>query len=291
VELYQLVSFVVIADEGNMTRAAELLNTSQPAVSAQIRALEDELEIRLFRRTHKGMELTPEGERLKARADTILQDVDAFRNEAEQLRGTEHGTIVLGVNTDAHLLRLKAIYSQLAQRHPEMSLVVKETMSWDVVDALHAKTIDMGFSYTIPDDNRIKTRPLGEIDLAVVAPEAWRDRIEGAGLKELAAMPWVWTSDHCPMSLVLSSLFDEIGETPIKAVVVDQESAILRLVADEVGLGIMPALKAETVADSHGLFTVMTLEKKLVLHLLMLMRRAEERRVRSMIDCIEQAWQ
>ncbi|OIQ52285.1 Hydrogen peroxide-inducible gene activator [Pseudodesulfovibrio hydrargyri] len=289
-ELYQLVSFVAVAEEGNMTRAASRLNMSQPAVSAQIKALEEELGISLFWRTPQGMDLTKGGERLKDRADIILRDVDAFRNEAEKARGGGRGSIALGVNTDPRLLRLKNVHSLLAKEFPEIFLVVKETMSWDVASELSSRNIDLGFSYTLPDDDRIEAQSLGEIELSIVASEAWRERLGAPGLKELASFPWVWTSDHCPMNKVLSGLFKSIGEEPVKAVVVDQESAILRLVADEVGLGIMPALKVEDVSDAYGIFSVMNLEKKLTLHLLSLERRADEPMIAAMVSLIREVW-
>jgi len=62
-ELYQLKTFVTVAEEGHLTRAAERLFTSQPAISAHIKSLEEELGVTLFHRTPKGMQLTTEGEK------------------------------------------------------------------------------------------------------------------------------------------------------------------------------------------------------------------------------------
>ena len=68
-KLYQLRSFVAVAEAGHLTRAAEKLHVSQPAVSAQIKALEDELDLVLFERTSSGMVLTPAGKRLLTDAE------------------------------------------------------------------------------------------------------------------------------------------------------------------------------------------------------------------------------
>src|SRR5512140_294423 len=76
-ELYQLRTFLAIARTGNLTRAASILATSQPAVSAQLRALEDELGVELFSRTSRGMELTAAGLALRPRAE----DLDARATE------------------------------------------------------------------------------------------------------------------------------------------------------------------------------------------------------------------
>jgi len=74
----RLRSFVVVAETGHLTRAAEKLHISQPALSAQIRALEDELDLTLFERTSTGMTLTAAGKRLLAGADKILAEAQAF---------------------------------------------------------------------------------------------------------------------------------------------------------------------------------------------------------------------
>jgi DNA-binding transcriptional LysR family regulator len=71
-ELYQLRSFVAVAEAAHLTRASEKLHVSQPAVSAQIKALEDELDLALFERTSSGMVLTSAGRRLLADAEKVL---------------------------------------------------------------------------------------------------------------------------------------------------------------------------------------------------------------------------
>ena len=77
-ELYQLKTFVTVADEGNLTRAAQRLHISQPAVSAHVKALESELGVNLFERTPKGMRLTGDGEVLKAQAERALAEVEGI---------------------------------------------------------------------------------------------------------------------------------------------------------------------------------------------------------------------
>jgi DNA-binding transcriptional LysR family regulator len=77
VSLLQLESFVVLAEERSVTRAAERLRVSQPPLTRRLRALEEELGVQLFERHGRGVRLLPPGQVLLARARQILADVDA----------------------------------------------------------------------------------------------------------------------------------------------------------------------------------------------------------------------
>ena len=86
-ELYQLRSFAAVAELGHLTRAAERLHISQPAVSAQIKALEDELGVSLFERVSSGMVLTSAGRKLLPAAEKVLDAAQALRSRASALQG------------------------------------------------------------------------------------------------------------------------------------------------------------------------------------------------------------
>ena len=85
-ELYHLKTFVMVAKEEHLTRAADKLNTSQPAVSAHIKALEEELGLVLFRRTSKGMRLTKEGTILYQKALASLSTIHDFQHQALRMQ-------------------------------------------------------------------------------------------------------------------------------------------------------------------------------------------------------------
>src|SRR5205814_14223 len=92
-ELYQLRSFAAVAELGHLTRAAEKLHISQPALSAQIKALEDELGVALFERTPSGMTLTPAGQRLRPEATKVVIAAGVLSSHAKAFAGETTGRV------------------------------------------------------------------------------------------------------------------------------------------------------------------------------------------------------
>src|SRR5436190_14733302 len=99
-ELYQLRSFAAIAETGQLTRAAEKLHVSQPALSSQLKALEEELEFALFERTPGGMVLTAPGKRLLADAEKVLAAAQNMQHNARTMKGDISGKARIGTLAD-----------------------------------------------------------------------------------------------------------------------------------------------------------------------------------------------
>ena len=95
-ELYLLRAFSTVAELGHLTKAAERLHVSQPAVSGQIRSLEESLGVELFIRGPGGMSLTEAGAHLLPLAEKVLQDVQALRDEVQSMKGQVQGTVRVG---------------------------------------------------------------------------------------------------------------------------------------------------------------------------------------------------
>lgn len=139
-ELYQLRTFVAVATEGNLTRAAQAVFTSPPAVSAQLKSLEDELGVRLFERVPRGMTLTAAGERLLVEAQRTIAAVQAMQAAAARIRGQARGTVRIGTVSDPVSPRLGDVFVRLAEQHPQVALQVLAHMSNSVVAAAKAGT-------------------------------------------------------------------------------------------------------------------------------------------------------
>jgi DNA-binding transcriptional LysR family regulator len=240
-ELYQLRTFVRIADEGSLTRAAEALYTSQPAISAQVKALEEELGVRLFDRNARGMTLTAKGKMLYARAVATLDAAAGLKAQALQLQQALVGELRIGVHTDFGFLRIGDLHMRLQQRHPRLQLHFMQGMTAYILPDIQRGRLDGGFFFGACQDAELATVQLAEVPMRVVGPWAWRDRIAGAALEELAAMPWVYTSTSCPFHGLAATLLAPVADSPESVAFADNEDAVRELVCAGAGLSMLRA--------------------------------------------------
>ena len=128
-ELYQLRSFVAVAELGHLTRAAERLHVSQPAVSAQIKALEDELGVALFERTSSGMLLTSAGQKLLPEANKVVAAAQSLRSRARAIKGMVVGRARVGTVSDPDFVRVGDFLSHALEAHPLLEIELHHEVS------------------------------------------------------------------------------------------------------------------------------------------------------------------
>jgi DNA-binding transcriptional LysR family regulator len=238
-ELYHLKTFVTVAEEGHLTRAAQRLNTSQPAVSAHIKNLEEELGLSLFTRTPRGMRLTEEGAVLKTQAVEALSMIDTIRDQAGALKEEVSGTLRLGLHIDPRYLRIDRLLSHLQRTHSRLDIHLLQRWTWQQFDDLAKGRIDAGFVYRDPPHKEIAALLLKCCNIRVVGPAAWADRLCGADWSQMAAMPWVWTPPNCAFCSIAEEAFAKHNLKPVKVTIADQEPVVAVLVASGIGLAIM----------------------------------------------------
>src|SRR6185312_16760654 len=117
-ELRHLRAFVAIVEAGGVARAAARLNVSQPALSRQILALEDDLGLRLFDRIGRRLRLTAPGEDLLLRSRRLLTDAESLSDRARALRAGETGVLQVGATPQAIETVLAGFLSAYRRRHP-----------------------------------------------------------------------------------------------------------------------------------------------------------------------------
>lgn len=246
-ELYQLRTFVAVAREGNLSRAARELATSQPAVSAQVKALEEELGLALFERSPKGMALTSAGTRLLEEAGQVLEAAEALLAKARSLRGVVEGIVKIGALSDPAILRLGQILTISQERHPGLVPELHHATSGNLRADLLAGNLDCAFVLG-PSEEGLERRELRPMRLVVVLPP---DADDGMDWDRICQMQWIGTPPGCPFRWLGNELFKRLGKAPERCFQVDIERTIVEMVASGLGAGLLREDTAQW-AQGHG---------------------------------------
>jgi len=148
-ELTPLRYFVAIASERHMTRAAQRLGVTQPAISAALKRLETEVGAELFHRTAKGVELTGAGRVFLEHAEDVLRRAEESVRAVRQMAGLESGSIAVGGGATATGYLLPAVVGQFRKQHAGIRFSVREAASRTVAEAVLAGSLDLGI-VTLP---------------------------------------------------------------------------------------------------------------------------------------------
>jgi len=248
-DLNQLKTFVAVAETGNLTRASEVLFLSQPAVSAQIKALESELGVTLFNRNARGMTLTIAGNVLKQDALRALNAAKHVVSRAQTFRSGLIGECNIGTISEPIMLHLGELLSMLMKTHPNLSMKLTQSISGIVVDQLLDGTLQGGYVIGNIDDVRIASITVRPVTLRIVAPYDWKERIGHASWQDIAKLPWISMPKKCSFSRITENMFARHGLSPSCVVTVDQEGTLRKLVSSGIGLALMRedvALDAES---------------------------------------------
>ena len=235
-----------------MTRAGEALHVSQPAITAQIKALEDELQVTLFERTSTGMVLTKAGQRLLAHAEKVLSAAQELKNQAKALAGEVVGKVSLGTVTDPDFIKLGEFLNAMVERFPMVEIELHQQVSGKALEDVRDGTLQASYYFGELTHPSVAGLALRDIVYCVAAPAAWRDRIEHADWEQIAALPWVLAPSFSTHNHLLHELFRNQGDEPSKVVEADQESLFNNLIISGVGLSLMredQALAAQASGD------------------------------------------
>ncbi len=193
-DLKQLRALTTVAETGNVTRAATLLNIVQPALSRQLRLLEEDLGVTLFERGRRGMELTPAGRRMLDHARQILDQVEKARAEVTPSAGSVGGIVVLGLLASTATVLSGALVAAVRERYPGIRLRLLVGYDGQLLEWLENGIVDATLLYEqTPASTTV--RPLLEAELWAVAPAAaGLTRQPSLRVETVAAHPFIFPS-------------------------------------------------------------------------------------------------
>ncbi|MBE9609943.1 LysR family transcriptional regulator [Chitinilyticum litopenaei] len=247
-EIYQLRTFVTVAQQGHLTQAAELLHLSQPAVTAQIKALEEEFGMPLFERYPGGVQLTEAGKLLLPEAENILGLSRKLLHKAKSLQGEPRGKVRIGTIGVPARLKIGPWLARLRQRHPLLSIETTHGVSVSILNEVRKKTLDAGFYLGRNPYQNVNTLPLTEIGFCVALPPQLAGELANADWKELGKAPWLGVSQFSSLADITQELCRSRNIAPQKVGEFDEESTLLELI--KAGLGV--AVLAERTAKRYA---------------------------------------
>lgn len=294
-EIYQLQSFVAVAEEGFLTRAAKRLCLTQPAVSMQLKTLEDELGVRLFDRTNYGMKITREGSRLLTRARKVLAAVNEFEDLARSFRRDVSGTARIGLCTDLAFLRVVELTTRMHQDFPGIELHILQSMSETVLEQVRSGEMEGGFRFgELPALRDVGGIKLAEFQLLVVGPTAWKVRLDSApDWNALMEFPWIWLISSCPYCRIAEHKLHSMGlpSKPPEATIVDHEDAITAFVAAGKGISLMREDEARD-AEKQGKLVVWEKDSlSTQVNFIYKKKRVDSPINQALIECVNHVWQ
>lgn len=164
-DLRHLRTFITVADAGTVSRASLLLHVAQPALSRQIKELEDELGVRLFQRVRRRLILTAEGERLLADSRTVLGAAHTLTENAKLLRGGDSGTLRVAAPAQMMERVFSAFLHQYGRRRPNIQIRLTEAAGPKMLTMLERGDIDLAVGLRrLMSDNRFETIPLPAVE-------------------------------------------------------------------------------------------------------------------------------
>ena len=165
----RLKVFHTVAKLLSFTKAAESLHMTQPAVTFQVRQLEEYFNTRLFDRTHNKVSLTPAGEKVAEFADRIFDLYTEMENSVRDLTGEISGALTIGASTTIAEYMLPALLGEFKNRYPEISLRLKVSNTEGIVSMVEQNVIDLGVVEAPVSNKNLIVEICHEDHLVVVA--------------------------------------------------------------------------------------------------------------------------
>lgn len=239
-EIYQIRAFVTVARLGNLTRAAEALNLTQPAVTAQIKALEQSLGVRLFERAGGRLSLDRAGQVLLPTAEALLKLGAELKAQATQMHGQLQGQFELGIPSErVDFLRLGPLAQAITLNLPLVQLHTRVHPSGQLAEYVSTGRLTAALVIAAHPPRDVQWLPLRSVTYRVAVPKGLHPRLPAATWKELAALPWVDGPSGSHTHWLLRELFEKRGQSPRIALQTDELSHLDALVAAQAGCALL----------------------------------------------------
>lgn len=249
-ELRHLRYFVAVAEEGGITRAAARLHVSQPPLSRQIRALEEDLGVRLVDRDARPIALTPAGRLFFQEARAILQRVDDAVRRVRELPDESAGEIRVGYSPVPSTELLPRVLQIHRMTHPQVRVVLLDLASTEILSQIKARELDLAIAVRplLKKSDGLDFEPLAEMPIGVLVPNdhAFAGR-RSVTAEEALAQPLIAfaRADYPDYHAWLNGVIRRSGRKPRIVAYADGATSLMAAVQAGQGVAFGPPTYAE----------------------------------------------
>ena len=249
-DLTDLQLIVNIGDASSLTRGAEKSHLSLPAASNRVKNLEDHFGTRLFHRNSQGVTLTPSGEAFLRHARLVLRQIDHLRGDIHEYARGIKGQVRMLANTTAMTEFMPAVLSRFLASHPDVTVELRERLSYLVIKAVSEGSADIGIVAGKPASSELEYIPYREDRLVLVTPlEHPLSELSEVAFSDTLAFEYVGLSEWSAIHAFLIQAADKLGYPFRFRVEVGSFEAVCRMIEAGVGIGVVPELVAKRYAQ------------------------------------------
>lgn len=192
----QLKAFVMVVDKGSFSAAARALGVSQPAVTMQIRSLEDDLGVTLINRNYRRLDLTEAGREMVPHSRNVLKEIDVARDRIATLSGVVSGSLLIASSTTPGVYLIPKLLGGFLRKHPKVDISISIQDSDEVVSHVAEATANIGITGARGREGDANFSPFAEDELVVIAHPSSEcaEKFAGSGgidAKELIDEMWI----------------------------------------------------------------------------------------------------
>ena len=251
-------AFYYVAKYENLTQAASVLKTSQPAVTRTIHNLENDLGCRLFTRSKKGMTLTPEGHTFYKYVAAGCAQFFKGENDLSNLISLENGTIYISATETALHCYLFEAMGEFNQKYPNVHFKVLNNSTMDSVNAVKEGKVDLAFVSTAFSVGKpLKRKILQNYQEILIGGSRYLE-LQGrkVSLQELSTYPWISLTAEALTRTFLNEYFEKHGLRFSPDMELATTDMILPAVKHNLGIGFIPEEFARAEIESGNVFEI-----------------------------------
>lgn len=274
-QLAQLQGLVEIARTGTIGRAAEQLVISQPALTARLQALEEELGCTLVTRGRGGSRLTDAGRALLPYAERAIAAIDEGAQRARERAAGHAAALAIGAAPAVSAYVLPAVLRRLRTAHPDAQLSVRSGHSEELLEAVLRGDVQVGVMRPLPHPD-VVSQPVYDDELILVTHPGHRfSRVAHIRMRDLAGEQLVMFDRASSYHELTRVLFRSAGVRPRSFLDVDNIDAAKRMVQEELGVALLPRSAVDAELRSQGLRAIRVTDMTPVRRTIVAVRRRD----------------